>query len=210
MADIQHASLTDEFLHEAKGAAAATSGHVLTATGVGTATFQALPTDEIGTLTIQDELEDSSTVNQFVTANGEELQITFSGNAFNSPNGSMSMAADGTITFNEAGVYHVSISGSAGRSTSVGYSEVAFSARSNGSQIGETTAISMSNTQDAFAAPIDVSYITEIPTPGVTLNYHILGVDLNGDTGLRPTPIATAGWSDVPSARINIVKLGVE
>lgn len=37
----RHSTLTDPDLHEAKGAAAATVGQVLTATGSGTATFQA-------------------------------------------------------------------------------------------------------------------------------------------------------------------------
>lgn len=37
----RHSSLTDPALHECKGAAAATVGQVLTATGSGTATFQA-------------------------------------------------------------------------------------------------------------------------------------------------------------------------
>lgn len=209
MADIQHANISDDQLHECKGAATATLGQVLTATGAGTATFQNLPDDQIGTLTILDELEDSSSATQYVNANGAELQVTFSGTAFNSPNGSMSINAAGDITFNETGLYHVSISGSAGRETSGGFSEVAFSARANGSQIGETTALSIDSASDVFAAPIDVSYITEIPAPGVVLNYHLLGVDVTGNTGLRPTTIGTAGWNDVPSARVNITKLGV-
>lgn len=39
----EHATLTDPNLHEVKGASTAVSGTVLTATGSGTATFQALP-----------------------------------------------------------------------------------------------------------------------------------------------------------------------
>lgn len=42
MAEVTHASLTGADLHECKGAASATAGQFLIATGSGTATFQTL------------------------------------------------------------------------------------------------------------------------------------------------------------------------
>lgn len=41
---MEHKDITDPNIHEVKGASTATIGQVLTATGAGTATFQALPT----------------------------------------------------------------------------------------------------------------------------------------------------------------------
>lgn len=45
-----HATQTDPYLHEAKGASTATAGQVLTATGLGTATFQAPATGGSGSI----------------------------------------------------------------------------------------------------------------------------------------------------------------
>lgn len=45
-----HATQTDPYLHEAKGASTATAGQVLTATGSGTATFQAPATGSTGSV----------------------------------------------------------------------------------------------------------------------------------------------------------------
>lgn len=207
MADIQHAAIPDANLHECKGAATASAGQFHIAVGDGTATFQDY-SQTTSQFRVLDELEFDSFIDQTVSANDEEIQITFGETAGSSDNGSMSIAADGTITFNEAGVYHISVSGNAGRATSAGFSEVAFAARVNGVQVGRSSPVSIDSASDAFAAPIDVSYITNIPAAGVQLTYHMLGLDLAGVTGLYTVPIANVNWSDAPSARINITKLG--
>ena len=47
MADIEHAQLPDELLHEPKGASTAAAGTVYVADGAGSGAFQKLPTTSI-------------------------------------------------------------------------------------------------------------------------------------------------------------------
>lgn len=47
MADVEHAQLPDELLHEPKGASTAASGEVYVANGAGSGSFKKLPTTSL-------------------------------------------------------------------------------------------------------------------------------------------------------------------
>jgi hypothetical protein len=209
MADLQHATLSDSQLHYPKGTSGAANNTWLKANGDGTTSFASLPVDPVGSLSVVDGIRSSSAVAQYLSVNDTERQIAFSTTPVISANGSMSIDATGIITFNQAGVYHVAVSGNAGRTTSVSYSYLAFAARVNGVQAGTTTTIALDSAEDNFAAPISVSYVLEVPAPGVQVTYHMLALDVSGDSGIVPIAVAAAGWADVPSATISIDKLGV-
>lgn len=61
MADIQHAVITDPYLHEPKGIAGASANTVYVANGAGTGTWQTLTTDDIDMQGISDFVESEIT-----------------------------------------------------------------------------------------------------------------------------------------------------
>jgi hypothetical protein len=70
MANVQHADLTDPYLHEPIGIAAASGNTVYTADGAGSGTWQKVDSDMLDTASINTFIEDGITANSFdVTAN---------------------------------------------------------------------------------------------------------------------------------------------
>lgn len=207
MADIQHANIADDKLHECKGAVNALQGQVLTGTGVGTATFQNLPESN---LVIEDVLQDASFADQLLAAEGDSARIVFSGTSFNSPNGNMSMGADGVITINTTGIYHVSIQAEAGRTTNAGFVTLGFSSRKNDVQESPTTLMSIDDSTSTSAARVSGSSLVEF-TAGDQLSYFQARIDGGdtGDAGIVTRAITVPSWNDVASARVVITKLGV-
>jgi hypothetical protein len=80
MADVEHAQLPDELLHEPKGASTASDGEVYVANGAGSGSFQKLPTTSIDmTLTAVSALSDDadlptavSKINELIAALQDE------------------------------------------------------------------------------------------------------------------------------------------
>lgn len=207
MADLQHASLPEALLHEAKGAAGASAGQVLTGTGTGTATFQDLPQSN---LVVEDTLVDASYADQLLANEGDTARIVFSGTSFNSPNGHMSMGANGIITINTDGVYHVSIQAEAGRTTNAGFVTLGFSSRKNGVQENPTTLMSIDDSTAASSARVSGSSLAEFKA-GDEISYfqaRVAGGN-TGEAGITTQAITIPAWQDVASSRVVVTKLGV-
>lgn len=205
MADLNHSTLTDDKLHQPKGASTASLNHVLTSNGDGTTRFAEIPEESFNVL---DELSSESVVSQTLDTVDTELQVAF-GAADTSPNGSVSIAADGTVTFIEAGVYYVNVRALAGRSVSTSTSTLGFAGRANGTQVGATVPITLDNAADGFNISVADTSVVEVPA-GTTYSYHMrLFDDGGGDNGIFFVDYATAGWNNSPSARISIRKIGL-
>lgn len=205
MADLNHSTLTDDKLHQPKGASTASLNQVLTSNGDGTTRFADLPTEVFSVL---DELSSESLVNQTLDTVDTELQVAF-GAAATSPNGSVSVATDGTITFLEGGVYYVNVRALAGRSVSTSTSTLAFAGRANGTQVGATVPITLDNAADGFNISVADTSVVEVPA-GTEYSYHMRLVDNGGgDNGVFFVDYATPGWNSTPSARISVRKVGL-
>ncbi|CAH9011496.1 conserved hypothetical protein [Vibrio phage 464E53-1] len=205
MADLNHSTLTDDKLHQPKGASTASLNQVLTSNGDGTTRFADIPTKS---LRVTDELSSESNVNQTLDTVDTELQVAFGG-ATSSPNGSVSIGADGTVTFAEDGVYYVNVRALAGRSVSTSTSTLGFSGRANGTQVGATVPITLDNAADGFNVSVADTSIVEV-TAGTTYTYHMrLFNDGGGDNGIYTVSYSDPSWNNTPSARISIRKLGI-
>ena len=204
MADIQHVNIPDNQLHEVKGAAGASDNTWLKAHGNGTATFQTLP--DIN-LVVTDSLATESTISQTLDTVDTELQISL-GPADNSPGGAISVAADGTVTINETGLYSIAGFIFAARTTSSGVSELGFCSRADGVQFGPTFPIVLDSSNADNIVSVAGGGAVYIPA-GTELTYHLrLFADAGGDNGIFPNTYSTAGWLDTPSARLIVNKLG--
>jgi len=204
MADIQHLNIPDNQLHEVKGAAGASDNTWLKAHGNGTATFQTLPAID---LVITDSLATESTISQTLDTVDTELQISL-GPVDNSPGGAISVAADGSVTINESGLYSITGFIFAARTTSTGVSTLGLCSRANGVQFGPTFPIVLDSSNADNIISVGGAGAVYIPA-GTVLTYHLrLFEDGGGDNGIFPNAYATAGWLDTPSARLIVYKLG--
>jgi hypothetical protein len=82
MANVEHNTLTEPDLHEVKGAASASNGTVLVASGNGTATFQAL--DTLSKLGSYDYGDTATTGSPIAVPNGSFVDLTNNGLSPNS------------------------------------------------------------------------------------------------------------------------------
>ena len=207
MADVQHSTLPDNRLHYPKGATGATNGTVCTANGDGTTSFLELRPRNIE---IEDVLILEDFNNQGLTTQGDEAKITYVATDTTSPNGSVTVEADGDIVINESGIYFITGAVEVGRTTSVGVAEVWFALRTNGVQTGRTTRMTIESSGTTFANPIFTASIADIPA-GTTLSFHMLRTDSqSGNAGIYSTTSTTSGWLDSSSVKLTIHKLGVD
>lgn len=205
MADLDHADLPEELLHEPKGASTASFNTWCRANGDGTTTFTALPEE---TLLANDSLTSTSTVNQLLTSAGDSATVAF-GSAATSSGGSISISSAGVITFNETGVYAINVRGFFGRTSSTGVSTVLVSGFTNGVQSGATVPVNLDDDEIGFDVDIADSSIISV-SAGTTLDYRMyLKVDDGGESGLVTTTHAGTGFNTTPSARVTIRKLEV-
>ena len=149
-------------------------------------------------------LSSSSTVDQTPSALDTVLQVTF-GAASGTPSDPVQLAADGTITFNEAGLYLFNGFGNFERQgSSGGVSVTLFRALINGSQVGVVKAVELDST--GVMIPYEVT--TPIQASAAdTLTWEILRDSSGVNQGGLYTHTNLSAWDDVPSASINIYRL---
>ena len=149
-------------------------------------------------------LSSSSTVDQTPSALDTVLQVTF-GAASGTPSDPVQLAADGTITFNEAGLYLFNGFGNFERQgSSGGVSVTLFRALINGSQVGVIKAVELDST--GVMIPYEVT--TPIQASAAdTLTWEILRDSSGVNQGGLYTHTNLSAWDDVPSASINIYRL---
>ena len=149
-------------------------------------------------------LSSSSTANQVPSGLDTVLQVTF-GAASGTPSDPVQLAADGTITFNEAGLYLFNGFGNFERQgSSGGVSVTLFRALINGSQVGVVKAVELDST--GVMIPYEVT--TPIQANAAdTLTWEILRDSSGVDQGGLYTHTSLSAWDDVPSASISIYRL---
>ena len=149
-------------------------------------------------------LSSSSTANQEPSGLDTVLQVTF-GAASGTPSDPVQLAADGTITFNEAGLYLFNGFGNFERQgSSGGVSVTLFRALINGSQVGVIKAVELDST--GVMIPYEVT--TPIQANAAdTLTWEILRDSSGVDQGGLYTHTTLSAWDDVPSASISIYRL---
>jgi hypothetical protein len=120
------------------------------------------------------------------------------------------LAADGTITFNQIGLYVINTSGIFRRTgSSAGTAIVHFRGLLNSVQFGNTQTIELDRVD--IWIPYERANVLYINTPGTELTFEIArdsgGVNAGG---LAQAPMSLAlGWSESPSFGITIQKYGV-
>lgn len=206
MADLNHSTLTDDKIHQPKGAATATTDQVLTSNGNGTTRFADLP---VVNLVQADGIETFSTVAQEMTALGETLKIAFNGTDENSPGGSISVATDGTVTFNETGVYSLELSLSCSRTTNAGVTTLILNSEYNGAISQTSRAITLDSADESLSLGANFNGVFTA-NAGDTVNFNLLrNTNGGGNAGLYPIVVADVNFNDVPSAHLRLGKFEV-
>ena len=132
------------------------------------------------------------------------LQISF-GAAQNGPTDPVQLDADGTVTFNDAGVYLIGFTGGFGRSGASGTSELRVRAQFNLVPNDPVLAIKLNNSSDRIPFFLALSRRVEA---GDTLKVFVLRDSTGNDSGGLLSAVTTfAGWSDAPSSGILVQRL---
>jgi len=138
MADIEHRNIPDSELHEPKGASTALVGQVYTSDGAGSGSWQIPPSVDPTNISINRLIDaESVAASQEPTGTGEAnaIQVEF-GPALNTASDKVQLLADGTLRFNQAGLYRIKITLMYGRTGGAGVSELRFRVLVAGTQAG--------------------------------------------------------------------------
>lgn len=202
---VEHVSIADEDRHEPKHASTAITKQVLMSNGDGTTEFAFVDyADVINTPTPQgykQVMAAFSAGNQNPAALDTPLQVNFG-----SPqaNADVSLAANGTLTFNTDGDYSVTLLVRFGRTALGGNAVILTRFLVNDVQGLNTNSISLpdANSITPFSVNLFVSALA-----GDTFKLQIMrdssGVNVGGLTALVPV---LAGWNISPSATIVVSK----
>lgn len=202
---VEHVNIMDGDRHEPRGASTAIEGQVLKSAGLGKTKFERIKYSELlekptvgGYVTT---FQAYSSANQLPTALNTPLQVNFG-----SPQAStdVSLAANGTITFNTAGNYAVTLFlrfGKDGGGTSTLISRFLV----NGVQGLNSNAVTLVGA-DASLTPFSTT-LGLVVVAGTTLQLQVVrdgsGANSGGLYSMSPT---TAGWNIVPSATVVVSK----
>jgi len=150
-------------------------------------------------------LAGKSNINQEPDGLDTPLQVTF-GPAINSPSDPVQLLADGSLVFNEAGLYLFNGFGNFERQgSSGGVTVTAFRAYKNGVPFTPPKAVDLSNTG------IMVPYELTVPIQceaGDIITWEIMRDSSGVNSGGLYTHALAGGWGIVPSADVNIWKIG--
>jgi len=221
----EHSTLTGASLHEPKGAAAASSGEVYTADGVGSgawsevtiagqsaALVDTIPkSDGAGSVTwVSNKVEvdsilvrdDNTTQNP--SAVDTPLQVTF-GPAHSTTE--FDISAAGAITCNVTGSYELKFNYRFARTSGTGTAILVLRYLINGTAAGAPITCELTGAGDVI--PYSASVPTAL-TAGAILTVEILRDSSgNNDGGLAPFTPTLAGWGAVGSAQVTIDKMRV-
>jgi hypothetical protein len=149
----------------------------------------------------------NSTVSQVPSGVGVATQVSF-GSA--QSNDAVSLAANGLVTFNQTGLYMINAYGSIERQgSSGGVSIILFRFLVNGVQASAVKGFHLDSTD--VVVPYEITFPLNITTIGTTISFEIMrdasgtGSGLN-QGGLYPHT-NLSGWSNIPSADLNIWQL---
>lgn len=206
---IEHNTLTGSELHEVKGASTANANQVLVADGAGT-TYWDDPNNvyNAADFTAERVLEAESTaVSQGPTALDTIHQVEFGAAQFTGAEPVM-IATDGTITFNEAGLYSIKTLFHFTRAGGAGTSVVHFRGVVNDAiQGGFTLTLHLDNSS-AFTPFEDIVNL-DVPA-GTTLHFEMYRDSSGDNSGVlqQSTPSLSGGgpldWKVSPSALVRV------
>jgi hypothetical protein len=147
-----------------------------------------------------------STVDQAPSALNTPLQITF-GAAQNTATDPVMLDALGNITFNQTGMYLFNGFGNIERQgSSGGVSVLLFRALIDGVQAGVVKGFELNTTGVMF--PYETTIVINITEVGTVLTWEILRDSSGVNQGGMYTHTASGPWDNVPSAQIQIFKVG--
>lgn len=205
MADIEHNSIVDPQIHEPKGVASATASQVYLSTGLGTGawTNQVVPfsASDISTETL---LRGSSlAVEQAPVGTNTAMQVEFGPAQLTSADPVM-LAADGTVTVNQAGLYRMEVVLSIGRAGGAGESELFVRPVSSATQIGRTHHYTIDNAKVIhtyeFSGQMEA-------TAGTTFSFELLRASGGDNSGsLYAADPGVLGWDTSASASVTITR----
>lgn len=159
------------------------------------------------TLGVTSVLSGYSTSNQLPPAINTPTQVTF-GAAQGTISDPVMIAADGTITFNQTGLYLINGFGNFERQgSSGGVTVTLWRALIDGIQVGVTKAVELDKV--GIMIPYEVTVPLTITTAGTELTYEIMRDSSGIDAGGLYTHTSLGGWSNVPSSSIDIYKVGL-
>ena len=147
-----------------------------------------------------------STVNQEPDGLDNPLQVTF-GAAQNTSTDPVMLDALGNITFNQTGMYLFNGFGNIERQgSSGGVSVLLFRALIDGVQAGVVKGFELNTTGVMF--PYETTIVINITEVGTVLTWEILRDSSGVDQGGMYTHTSLGPWDNVPSAQIQIFKVG--
>jgi hypothetical protein len=146
-----------------------------------------------------------STVNQVPSGLDTALQVTF-GAAQGTSADPVMISAGGLITFNEPGLYLINGYGSVERQgSSGGVAILLFRFLVNGTQAGSVKAFHLDTTN--VSTPYEITFPINISTAGTTATFEIMRDSSGTNAGGLYPHTNLGGWSNVPSAEVNIWQL---
>ena len=157
-------------------------------------------------LAVTNVLNASDTHNQLPSGLDTPLQVTF-GIAQGTVADPVMVDASGNVTFNESGIYLINGAASFERQgSSSGSAVIAFRALINGVQAGATKVVELRQTETII--PYDLT-IPINATAGDVLTWEIMRDSSGVNQGGLYSHTLLGGWSNVPSATLNIYKVGI-
>lgn len=204
---MEHVNIPDSQRHEPRGASTAASGQTIFSNGDGTTSFRFITPTDIPGLSLNGYNQVlsafSTAVNQNPTAVDTPLQVNF-GTAVTGA--SVSLADNGTITFNQQGEYVVTLFLRFGRTTGTGTAILLNRLLYNDVQTLRTNATAL--TDSTATIPFSTTLLFQAQ-PGDTLKMQVArdsaGINNGGLVRTSPT---TLPWAISPSASVVVYKLG--
>jgi hypothetical protein len=149
---------------------------------------------------------ESTALTQYPSGKDIPLQIE-AGAAQGTTNDPVMIAADGTITFNQVGLYVVNTAGLFSRASSGGTAILHFRGLLDGNQIGATQSIEIATS--GMWIPYERTNLIAIDTAGTELTFEIARDDAGqNDGGLEQSVVSVGlGWNPSPSFVVSIQKL---
>lgn len=204
---VEHVNIADADRHEAKGASTAVQNTVLRSNGNGTTYWGFVPWTEVinkpTNIGYTSALYGASaSSSQSPTNLSTPLQIEF-GSAQGNASSDVSLASNGTMTFNTPGQYLVEVILRMGRTGTTGTAVLFARAKLNGTPVNNSLSVTLNTVQ---TQPV-TAVLAINATAGMTFSVELIR-DNSGtnDGGLFATTPSTSGWNISPSASILVSK----
>lgn len=151
-------------------------------------------------------LNASSTVSQNPSGLDTPLQVSF-GAAQGTASDPVMIDAAGTVTFNQAGLYLVNGMGNIHRAGPSGIALLLFRGLVNGSQVGIIKGFELDTAN--IMMPYEITIPFYAPVAGTTFSFEIMRDSSGSDDGGLIPEVTAGPWGDIPSANMQIWKIGV-